>query len=327
MGRRRTKNKHLPPRMVAKHGGFYHVRTDGVTASGKPRKVWTLLSRDYSEALRRWADLEGRTVSAPATITELLTRYIAANADRLAPETVRGYRNSVTRLAQVFGHMRPEDLRREHVYRYVSESRKVAANRDRALLGAAYTHAINLGQAQGPNPAHGLRYRAPEKPGDRYVTDAELARLEAAAAPSFALLMRFAYLTGIREGDLCRLTLNAATADGIAWRAGKTGKPQLVAWSDELRATWRQIADTRIGNQPTFRSQRGGGAYTTDGLRATFARVRERAGLRDVTFHDLRRKAGSDVDAAHATELLQHSDPKVTRRHYRAKVVPVKPAR
>jgi integrase len=100
-----------------------------------------------------------------------------------------------------------------------------------------------------------------------------------------------------------------------------------VAWSDELRATWRQIADTRIGNQPAFRSQRGGGAYTTDGLRATFARVRERAGLRDVTFHDLRRKAGSDVDAAHATELLQHSDPKVTRRHYRAKIMPVKPAR
>jgi hypothetical protein len=31
--------------------------------------------------------------------------------------------------------------------------------------------------------------------------------------------------------------------------------------------------------------------------------------------------------AAHATELLQHSDPKVTRRHYRAKVVPVKPTR
>lgn len=326
MGRRRTKNKHLPQRMVAKNGGFYHLRIDGVTATGKPRKVWTHLSRDYSEALRRWADLEGRTVSAPATITELLTRYIAANTDRLAPETIRGYRNSVTRLAQVFGHMRPQDLRREHVYRYVSESRKVAANRDRALLGAAYTHAINLGQAQGPNPAHGLRYRAPEKPGYRYVTDAELARLEAAAAPGFALLLRFSYLTGMREGDLCGLTLNAAKAEGIAWQAGKTGKNHLVAWSDELRGLWRQIADIRIGDQPAFKTRRGG-AYTTDGLRATFSKVRERAGLTDVTFHDLRRKAASDVSLDHAVELLQHSDPAITRRHYRVKIVPVKPTR
>ncbi len=106
-----------------------------------------------------------------------------------------------------------------------------------------------------------------------------------------------------------------------------TGRAVLVGWSDELRQVWREAVGARIGAQPVFR-QRSGHAYTTDGLRAVWRVVRAAAGLPDVQWRDLRRKAGSDAGSAeHAADLLAHAGTGVTRRHYRAKLVPVAPAK
>lgn len=329
MARRRVRNKHLPRYMVQKHGAYYHVRSDGVTASGKPRKVWRLLSREYGEALRLWAEIEGRPTAGPATVADLLALYVSASATRLSDETVRGYTVGMKRLGVRFGAMHPDDLRREHVFRYLHEAGSkprggVAANRDRALLGAAYTYAQNLGLVSH-NPAHGLRFRNPERPRGRYITDDELQALIAAAPPRFALLLRWAYATAMRETDIARLLLTAGGPAGVRFKQGKTGREVLIAWSDELREIWRDAAGSRIGAVPVFLSSRGE-AYTANGIRSNLARARERAGVRDVVFHDLRRKGGSDVEEAHTHALLGNS-PEIARKHYRAKLSPVKPAR
>lgn len=323
MGRRRTINKHLPRRMLFKHGAYYHVVKTGAGCK------WTHLGRDHGIALQRWAEIEGAQVEQSRTVADLLAAYIASATGRLATATLDGYRASMARLCKPFGRMRPQDLRRDHVYRYLVESGRVAANRDRALLGAAYTHAINLGM-RIPNPAHGLRHRVEEAPRTRYVTDAELVHLEAVARaqgrPTLALMLRFAALTGIDQSVLCALQITAATDEGVLIRRAKTGRPVLVAWSDELLAIWKAAVGARIGAQPVFR-QRSGRAYTPDGLRAVWRVVKAAAGLRDVQFRDLRRKAGSDADSAeHAAALLAHADSAITRRHYRAKLVAVKPS-
>lgn len=327
MGRHRSTNKHLPRRMVFQHGAYYHVLTVGKS------KRWTPLSRDFGAALKKWAEIEGRDAPVPQNVAGLVSAYLVVSQATLAAETMKGYQRSAVRLAKVFGHMRPEDLKREHVYRYLREHGNVQANRDRALLGAAYTHAINLG-LRVANPAHGLRFRNPEKPRLRYVEHDELQALINAATPAFGNLIRFAYLTGMGEGDICRLLLTAGTKEGIRYERHKTGEPVLIAWSDELRSCWNIAAGSRIGAQPLFltsRVRRKGehrGAYTTDGLRSVWARVRAQAGIRDVTFHDLRRKAGSDAqDEQHAQQLLAHADPATTRKHYRAKLTAVKPVR
>lgn len=324
MGRRRTTNKHLPRRMVAKHGAYYHVTKTGAGCK------WTHLGRDHGIALQRWADIEGAKVEQAHTVTDLLAGYIASARGRLAESTLDAYTASLARLAKPFGRMRPQDLRREHVYRYLVESGRVAANRDRALLGAAYTHAINLG-LRVANPAHGLRYRVAEAPRSRYVTDAELERLVGVARAqrrhTVALMLRFAALTGIDQGVLCALEVTAATAEGVLIRRVKTGRPVLVAWSKELEGVWKAAVGARIGAQPVFR-QRSGRAYTPDGLRAVWRVVKAAAGLPDVQFRDLRRKAGSDATSAeHAADLLAHADSKVTRKHYRARLVAVNPSR
>lgn len=300
----------LPKRLHHKHGAYYHV----ATVAGKAR--WLFLSRDYGLALLKWAELEGTSARRPQTVKQLCEEYM--RAAKLKPETLRGYGNSLKRLSMFHG-WRIERLGTSDIVSYMRRSGKVSANRDRALLGAAYAYARQIGY-RGENPAHAIGWRVPEPPRRRYVTDGELARLMACAIPRYARVIRFAYLTGMRQGDICALKLSDASEEGIRYTQGKTGETVLVGWSDELRELWREVAGSRVGRLPAF-------GYTPDGLRASWARVRRRAGLPDIRFHDLRRKAGSDVDAGHAQALLGHADGKVTAKHYRAKVIAVRPVR
>ncbi|HET9189802.1 MAG TPA: tyrosine-type recombinase/integrase [Rudaea sp.] len=305
----------LPPRLHRKHGAYYYVRGH----------VWTHLGRDYGQALRTWAEWEGREAAPIRTIAQALAQYIADSADRLQPSTITSYRDAMKQLVPVFGRMPLEALRRDHVYEYVRRRGNVSGNRERALLSAVYTWALNAGIYAGANPAAGLRYRNTERPRQRYVTDVELAALITAAWPRWKPFLRFAYLTGLRQGDLLRLRLSDASEAGITVRTGKTGKTILIGWSDELRVLWGDMARSRIGAAPLL-INRDGEAYTSSGFRASWRKLKLRAGIGDVHFHDLRKKTGSDADSlTHAAQLLAHEDEGTTRKHYRVKPEAIRP--
>jgi integrase len=312
-------SRNLPKRMHRKHGAYYYVcRIAGAVK-------WTRLSDEYGEALRKWAEIEGGKPVQAWTIAQAIGHYLDVSSKRLRPATLAGYEASAKNLLPVFGHMPVTELRKSHVYSYVVKRGNVAGNRERALLSVAYSHMAKAGIFDGPNPAAGLQFRNPEGVGSRYITDGELRAVIEAAGHRMRLLLRFAYLTGMRQGDILALRLTAATADGIAYTDSKTGKDHLIDWSDELRAIWKVAAGMRIGDVPVFLSQTGA-AYTSSGFKASWRKVKLRAGLADIHFHDLRRKSGSDADDdAHAQALLGHADSKVTRKHYRAKVTPVRP--
>jgi integrase len=309
----------LPKRLHFKHGAYYHVARIG----GKVR--WLRLSVEYGEALRKWAEIEGGQPRTNWTVAEAIAHYLGVSAKRLKPATMAGYMESQKRLVPVFGAMPLADVKRAHVYSYVVKRGNVAGNRERALLSAVYSHLSLAGIYDGPNPAGGLRFRNPEKPRRRYATDEELAAILAAAKPRMRALVRFAYLTGMRQADVLGLRLTAATDAGIAYTDSKTGKSHLIAWTDELKAIWKEAKGLRIGAVPVFLA-RDGEAYTSSGFRASWRTLKLKAKVPGVTFHDLRRKAGSDADDdAHAQALLGHDDARVTRRSYRAKVTAVRP--
>lgn len=307
--------------MLKRHGAFYFAR-------GK----WIHLGREYGPALIRYAELVGGTPTV-ATVKDAVAHYLESSAKRLRPATLDGYRISSINLVAVFGHMALADLSPAHVYRYLIERGNVQANRDRALLSVSYTHARRIGAYLGDNPAKGLQYRNPEKPRQRYVTDDEETALLAAASPKVACIAQFLALTALRQSDALRLRLDALTDEGIEVTQGKTGHRQVIEWTPALRACVNDARrlGRRFGQVYLFESRatkkRPAGPYTPSGLRALWRKAREKAKLGDVTLHDLRRKAGSDVSEDHARALLGHSDVKVTRRHYRAKVDRVKPAR
>jgi integrase len=308
--------------MLFKHGAYYL----------KLRNKWHPLSKDYGEALRLYADLVGRLEPVAHTVADGLSLYIAVNAKRLAKDTLAGYEQSQKRLIVKFGHMPLGDLKREHVYRYLFDSGRVCANRDRALLSAAYTHLLNCGIFTGKHPCLGMQYRAPEKARRRYVTDDELAKLIAALPRKLALMARWSYLTGMRQSDMLALRISAASDAGVTYRPQKTkGEPVTISWTAELREVWEEAAGVRFGLEPLFavsKGERRGQEFTRDGFQSLWQVWRKKCGIENLRWHDLRRKTGSDsATDADASERLGHADQAVTRRHYRAKPKTVSPIR
>lgn len=328
MGRQRKHDTHLPRRMMRRSGSYYFITPDG---------KWLRLGRDYGQALIQYAALVGERPQA-STVRDLLAEYLEACATTKAPATLEGYRRSAANLAPVFGDVAIADLTPADVHRYVVTLGNVQANRDRALLSAAYTHARRTGALPrgADDPTKGLHHRNREKPRQRYVTDDEQGRLLAAASPKLGVIQRFLYLTGMRQSDALRVRLTDIDGEGIHYTAGKTGARRTVTWTPDLQACvddagklWRRAGRVWLfESTPRGRhAKRGAGPYTPSGLRALWRVAREKAGLPDVRLHDLRRKAASDVDEGHAQALLAHADPKTTRRHYRAKSERVKPVR
>lgn len=331
MGRRRSVNKHLPANMQLKHGAYYFVK------AGK----WTRLADSYGPALVEYAKYVGSRPEVLkvkdalwGAIEHARTRKHKAPA---SPATLVSYRHSAARLERDFGHMALEDLEPEHVVRYVVNGGTVQHNRDKALLSIAYTYARVLGGYRGPDPTKGLQVRVEEKPRDRYVTDAELDKIISVASPKLACIARFIELTGMRQGDALRVKVADLDDDGFTYYNSKSKRWQGLEWSPELRTC---VADAKrlwrgFGRVWLFESKpkgkhasRGLGPYTPSGLRALWRVARTKAGLQDVRLHDLRAKSASDAGSdEEARQRLGHADGKVTRRHYRRKMVRSKPTR
>jgi integrase len=312
--------------MQRRHGAYYFV------SGGK----WLRLAKEYGPALVQYAALVGSPPQV-RTVKDAVWHYIEHKTGKLAPATLANYRYGAANLCAVFGSLALEDITPPMLYRYLSEAGTVQANRDKALLSAAFTHARNLGAFTGVDPTKRLQFRNEEKPRDRYVEDDELARLVAAASPKLATIARFIALTGLRQGDALRVRMDEMDDEGIHITTGKTGKRIVILWSPELvevvdqaKVLWR-----RFGREWLFEGKPRGklherpvGPYTPSGLRALWRVARIKAGLPDVRLHDLRGKAGSDVATqADAQRLLGHADGKVTGKHYRRKPERVNPVR
>src|SRR5690606_4968816 len=101
MGRPRKHNRHLPARMQLRRGAYYYV------VGG----VWSPLGRDYGEALRLWAEHEGRTVAKGNTVADALAYYLHARGPELSQRTMEAYRVSQKKLCAEFGDKRLNRLR------------------------------------------------------------------------------------------------------------------------------------------------------------------------------------------------------------------------
>ena len=219
--RPRQSDRDLPPR-VYRHGASYRfVPVDPATGhNAKPIN----LGRDKGAALRRWAELVGEPPATGAhTIAGLWARYEREELPRKANATQRSDHVQARRLLEVFGAMPIAAIEPQHAIRYLDLRRETApiqGNREIALLRHLLTKATHWGLIPR-NPLLGLQYRNRERPRDRYVTDEELAAAMEQASPWLRALMWLAYLTGLRRGDLLRLTRFQMQPEGLAITEGK----------------------------------------------------------------------------------------------------------
>ncbi|MFP3605733.1 tyrosine-type recombinase/integrase [Paraburkholderia sp. SIMBA_053] len=339
MGRKPTKNLHLPPRMRLKRttrGNVYYYYDTG----GKPR-IWKALGGDFVEALRQYADLEQGNRSTLATITfrHVAQRYLVEILPSKAPATQQSNIIQIERLYQFFDNPPAplDEIKPIHIRKYLDwrKSVPVAANREIALFSHIFNKAREWGATDRPNPCAGIRKHR-ETGRDVYIDDRLYRALWDKADVPLREAMDLAYLTGQRPSDVLKMDERHIRDGVVEIRQNKTGAQLRIEIVGELATLLARIAARKA--QLKVRATRlivdeEGRPLGRSGLRFRFNHAREAAGIaKDAfQFRDLRAKAGTDKESLssirEAQALLGHGSVAMTEHYVRkrgAKVTPTK---
>lgn len=335
MGRKRTKDKHLPPCVYFHDNAYYYVKYVN------KKKKWHFLHSNFTDAMKiyweRFIDVDHDIY----TMDQLFDRYMYEVASIKALSTYKGNIQQMVHLRTYFGAMSPQTVKAIHIYKYLDirgNKTPIAANREKALLSHCFSYAIRWGIIE-VNPCTHVK-GLPEKPRNRYIEDWEFIAVKEYAKQQarykneaiIQQVMEFAYLTGQRIGDILKLKLEDLTEEGIKIEQQKTKVKIIIGWSKELR----ECIDSRLESRRFKKSNfvfcnRDGEKYSSTGFSTLWQRLIKSAVDNGIikepfTFHDIRAKASSDLkDRMHATALLGHFDPKTTERHYNRTYKKVEP--
>lgn len=315
MGRKRTTNHDLPPRMHVKGKMYYHVSTDS------PRK-WTKLGSDLALAKRLWAEIEGERYDVnDITFRGIAVRYRKEVFPTKAPQTQRDNEKELERLAAVFGAMPIDAIKPHHIKRYLDErgkTAKVRANRERALFSHVFNFARQHGYTDAPNPCAGVKGHR-ETGRDRYIEDVEFLAVWSKAHYTVQDAMDLAHLTGQRPADLLKLNRGDIRDDMLWFTQNKTGKKLRITITGELKELIERILSRqhRTAGGDALLQDGNGQRLTYGTLRTRFDRARKDAQV-DFQFRDIRAKAATDaVDFDHANKLMGHKTRSMTEHYTR----------
>lgn len=328
MGRRRTRDRHLPQRVYLNHGAYWFRPREG-----KP----VHLGRELADALARYAAIIGLQWSG-RTLGDVIDRYrLEVLPLKRSKQTREDEGKALDRLKAVFGHMLPDNVTAQACYKYVDTRRSkdgkpvpVAARHEIALLGHVFAKAIRWGAASS-NPVRGMDF------GERSAKRAQVPleqveALKALAGDRLPVAIDLAVSTGQRRGDLLTLRREQLTDEGIVFQQSKTGAGVLIEWSPDLRAIIdraKRLAP-QIPGDYLIRTRRGK-PYTAEGFSAIWQRAMAKhvkAGGQRFSFHDLRSvSADGAATAEEAQARLGHASVQTTKRHYLRGLTRAKPRR
>lgn len=267
------------------------------------------------------------------TVADLAERYLDEHVSvRLKPGTQPRIRGMIANhILPALGKMPLEGVERSHVvelHRTLSD-RPASANRAVKILSHMYRLGAGWGLApEGCNPCRSVE-KFPERPRERFLTDAEFARLGrvldetvelGAVSPLGAAAIRLLMLTGCRKSEVLTLRWPDVDLDaGEIHLADAKSGPRAV----QLPPTAVGLLEAlpRLKDSPwVFPGNDRDGRFSGSGLDHAWRAVRAAAGLEDVRLHDLRHSFASRALALGETlpvigKLLGHSDIETTARY------------
>lgn len=298
-------------RVYPKHGAWHFVDKAG---------KWHYLCRiDEGEPamLRALAKVKGAGEPRPGSMAALIATWRQDELPAYAESTRVDYGYMLTTMEAAMGHLDVAavdagdvlDLRDQ----WLDKPR--TANKYQALLSLLMAHAIILRQRK-TNPCFEVK-KLKEAKRKRYVTHDELRFLLQGllltqtgrlvpSGPMMALLVLFAYLTGLRMVDVRTLTraqvADRGVGDVIEIQPTKTKDStgvtlEVVITPDMLDLLERARGIGKVKGLTVFHGL-AGQAYSKDAVETAWQRARERSGITGVHFHDLRAKALSDAKRA-----------------------------
>jgi integrase len=317
MGRHKSTDKHLPPRLrKIGHGYYYRGFADGKEIS-KP------LGNDYARALLQWRELEGLTDDGE-TVPRMLENALALMTPRLKPSTHREFTRALTRLKKAFEGFAPADVEPVHIAEYLEKRTDkhgipatVAANREISFFSAAWELGRRRRWFNLPNPALGIR-RNKEKKRKRIATAGEIKALlfldGARRDNVIADMIELTLMIGLRQGDILYLTRSQFEDDGIRIKPRKTADSteleQLFSWTPAMRLCIERAKARRrrVGSMylfPVQHRKRAGQPYSSPSFYKQWRPYFTACGVSGLTWHDLRRTALKLHELAHGKAAAQ----------------------
>lgn len=268
------------------------------------------------------------------TFAELTQLYLERHAPR--KRSARDDQAMLHTHLAVFRTRKLTDITRNEVARLhakIGEATPYRANRLVALLRKMFNLAKDWGLFQGDNPAARIAMFK-EESRDRFVQPEELPRLFQAIAeePNVSLRAVFitALLTGARRTEVLSMRWEDVNFPRAEWRIPhtKAGRPHLLPLPNLLVAMLVGLPKID-GNPFVFQGQNG--AAHLQNIKRTWHRVRMKAGIPDVRFHDLRRTVGSWLAGSGESlqligKVLNHRTVSTTAIYARLDLNPVRQA-
>jgi integrase len=282
--------------------GVHEVRTSGrvyyYAWRGGPRLQGSPGSPEFIAAFEQaHADRKAPTKGA---FREIITSYKASPAfKKLRPDTQRAYGYHLSTIADKWGDMPLVTLDKPAVRRlFLAWRDSMAATPRTADMALSVLKRLLSWAEEGvlisSNQAKPVGRLHQVDKSDEIWTAADLEAFDAKASTELRWAVQLGLLTGLRQGDLIRLAWNHDEGDAIAVRTSKTGKRVTIPVTPALRTLLGSIEKR---GPVILTTQRGKRPWTAGGLRASFSKVCEEAGV-DRTFHDLRRTAATGLISA-----------------------------
>jgi integrase len=218
----------------------------------------------------------------------------------ISPRTRRDYIKQIKRIERAFGDFPIKALAAPEARSIFLEWRDQLAKTSLRQADYAYhtlARILSWAKDRGKisvNPCErgGKLYRGTRV--DKIWSDEDVARFLASAPPHMRLAMALAINTGQRQGDLLKLSWSSYDGSIIKVRQRKTGAYVSVPVSDELR----QVLDATPKCSPLMLVNTDSKPWTESGFQSAWGKATMRAGIRGLTFHDLRGTARRDAGAS-----------------------------
>lgn len=231
---------------------------------------------------------ERRRAPSPTDLSSLITLYRGSSDFR---RTKRGTRHEYDRyldkIRLQFGPLSLDELQKPTTRGSFKEWRDQMADKPRSADFAwmVLVRVLSFAKDRGiisVNIAErgGRLYRSTRR--DRTWSDTDVAAFEAAAPPHMRLAIQLALWTGQRKGDLLRLSWSDFDGSNLRFTQSKTKARVLVPVGPLAN-----VLSSQRGNGAILQNSRGA-AWTSDGFNTSWRKCCAKAGITDLTFHDLR---------------------------------------
>lgn len=230
---------------------------------------------------------------------------------KLADSTKKNWSRWLDKIVDHFGDLRiaqfdrPETIRRDiRSWRAKFANTPRAADMGMQVLSRVLSYAVDPLGKIASNPCEGIKHLYTNSRAEIIWTEADIAQLRIEASDEVMHAVDLAAHTGLRVGDLVRLSWSHVGKDAITISTGKSRhkRDAFIPIYDELQVLLDRIPKRSTAILTSSRKK----PWTADGLNTSFTAAMTDAKLkeRDLHFHDLRGTAATKFYIAGLSERV-----------------------